>query len=468
MPVMRRRSRDLTSRTPQPYGRFFHRNEATGETTRGSDHVDLLGPGYREVCLDENHGRPPYRTGGPLAVVRVTYPYAVAGNVVTHGGTPASGAGLNAIYKEIGRSPRSGDLWRRSYSGGLVIHPPGNYTVASESIADPNDWRPGVNENNLQDLGARGWEKLRPKPDGADVFQSLVEIREIPRMIRPLANGYHRLWDDLVRQNVRRPREVDFLTRLRDQQIPKRLSDSFVEANFGWRPFVNDVTKVVDTTIFYNQILNGNIEKNGKWQQRRFLEDDQITQTVLFEQTTQGLNTQTWTSPSLGSFANYARIKIYREEFTRIWYDGKFRYYYPEYVKIPPSQLGALVRVQRALRMYGLRVSPTLLWKVTPWTWLADWLGGFGSNIQMVEDQLSGNVLAEYMYLMRETFARIRYSLALRFNDGISTSLSAIREVRVRRREGQQSNFGFSANPAGLNSMQVAILAALGIGRMSR
>lgn len=464
---LRRRNNTLTS--TQVIGRFYHHNSRTGETTKGSPHQAVTGPSYREVTMDELHEGPPYTTGGPFFNVLVTGLDAVAGNIHVRGGQLASGSGLNAIYREIGRTAKPGDEWRRAYEGGLIVRPPVQFTVPSATIDGPDDWHDGVNPDNLNDLGARAYNRLRPKPEKVGLFQSLAEIREIPRMIRPLAADHARNWDRISRDfrgldDLSMQWQRDSRRRLLDRMSPKRAADTFLGVQFGWKPFVKDVVDLVDTTINYDDYLQSAIRRNGRWKQRRFIEDELVSSTLVYSNSSSGLSVQSWSEPSFGpAFVTSSSIQVFRETLTQIWYEGSFRFYYPEFNKIPPAQLGQLVMLQRKLRLHGLYISPTLIYRVVPWTWLLDWFVNIGDNLQVLEDQLTARVASRYMYLMRHTYDRYRYVLTLNFTSGQTATVEKIGGVECQRRVQAASNFGFSIAPGGLSPMQLAILAALGI-----
>jgi hypothetical protein len=466
---MRARRRDLTAKTVKSIGKFYFRSSITGERASNVSASELTGPGFKEVTLDELHSGPPYTSGGPFFRARLDTLDAVAGSCQIQGVQQASGAGLNALLKEIGRPLKPGETWRRGYEGGVVVRPPVRFTVPSVEGAD--DYKPGINPNDLEALGSRAYNKLRPKPEKLNLFQSLYEIREIPRMIRPLAANHAGNWER-IRRDFRGLRDLssnwrgESAQRLTERMNPKRAADKFLEVQFGWKPFVGDVVSLIDTTLHYDQYLADTIRKNGSWQHRKFSEDELMSSNLVHESTSSGLSVSSYSSPSFGpTYLTNSSLRVYKETYTRIWYEGKFRYYYPEFNKIPPSQLGALVMLQRKLRLHGLFISPTLIYRVIPWTWLVDWFVNIGDNLQMLEDQLTGRVASLYMYLMRHTVERYRYVLTWNTVDGQSLSFEKFDSIDCKRRVPAGSNFSFSAAPGGLSPTQQAILIALGLSQ---
>jgi hypothetical protein len=418
--------------------------------------------------MDEKHPGPPYNVGGPFFMALFRTVGNINGSCRIQSTQAANGAGLNALLKELGRSLRPGETFRRVYEGGLIVRPPVRFTVPS-SIEKDTDYVPGVNPDDLQQLGSRGYNRLRPKPHKINLFQSLYEIREIPRMIRPLAQNHFRNWDRISRDfrglDDLSPRwQRDSRRRLLDRMAPKRAADKFLELKFGWEPFISDVKTLIDVTINYDDYLQSLIRRNDKWKQRKFAEDELVSSTLVHSQSSSGLSVSSYSDPSFGpNYLTSSSINVYRETVTRIWYEGSFKFSYPEFNKIPPSQLGALVMLKRKLLLHGLYISPTLIYRVIPWTWLTEWFLNIGDNLQVLEDQLTERVVSRYMYLMRHTYDRYRYEVTWNTVDGQTLKYESYDSIECKRRVQAASHYGFSAAPGGLSPMQLAILAALGL-----
>lgn len=467
--TLRYRSRDFTAKTVQPIGKYFFRSSLTGEVAGNTPHSELVGHGWKETTMDELHGRPPYRDGGPFFRVRHDSIDAVAGACSIHGTQQASGSGLNAIHREVKRSSRPGETWRRVYEGGVVIRPPVRFSAPK--VSGPEDYQPGINDDNLAHLGSRAYNRLRPKPEKQNLLQSLVEIRETLKAVKPQAYSYRNSWesirsefrglDDLSLDWQRRSRK-----RLLSRMAPKKAADRFLGVQLGWKPFVSDVVALLDTTINYDNYLQSAIERNGKWLQRRFSENELNSSDEVYATSSQGLSVSSYSSPSFGpNYLTSASLRVYHETVTRVWYEGSFRYYYPEFEKIPPHLLGAVVQLKRRLQLHGLRISPSYIYRVLPWTWLGDWFLNVGDLLTIAEDQMTERVVSRYMYLMRQTITRYRYVLQWTTVDGQSLSFTMFDGVDCKRRAEQENYWSFSAAPGGLTPLQLSILAALGIGR---
>jgi hypothetical protein len=185
--------------------------------------------------------------------------------------------------------------------------------------------------------------------------------------------------------------------------------------------------------------------------------------------------TRTTSSPLLASYfaPSGARsnllsnnIKVYRQQATRIWYEGKFLVYRPEFdpgVPMHPQIRSA----KQALSIYGAKIDPMVLYKITPWSWLIDWFSNTGSVLQELMDSLTGEAVSKYMYLMRHTFDRYKYVCTQTHSLGnASLSGETYWQQELKVRVPASTSFGFTLPVGGLSGKQMAILAALGISSL--
>jgi len=118
---------------------------------------------------------------------------------------------------------------------------------------------------------------------------------------------------------------------------------------------------------------------------------------------------------------------------------------------------------QYAQKLLGTRITPSVLYETTPWTWLLDWFADFGALINTASALQYDGSLMRYGYLMRHTRVDDVYTAGdFRFYGGgpglVSNILSSERKERL-----QASPFGFGISIGSLNARQIAILGALGL-----
>jgi len=421
-----------------------------------------------EKCFDINHGTVPrgktYQVGGPFFLVRVTEPTGVAGEGHVF---PYSSASEPPGYpiKRV-----SDDLWQQGYIGSF-IHAglPSLVAIGNKDIFGPTDYRSQINPNDLSSLGARGWNKLRPKVEVAGLGTAIAEARDTVPMLETSAKGFHLAWKALGGSQhvpVWRNLKGTVATQLKQvSQYPKAAADQFLNVQFGWKPFVKDVSDMYDLIANYESHLDKAERHNDKWLKRRFAEEEVLEETQVWNVTRNKGDVifQTYLNPGVSGPCTSSNLTVTRQKMTRIWYEGEFKYYRPELDKRMPMHEN--IRAGRTfLTLAGANINPTLIYKATPWTWCLDWFVNVGDNVQLAQDIATNAVAAKYMYLMRETFDRYKYVSTHVLPSGTITCTS-YQEVRVKRRVGTEMPFSFSLLPGSLNGTQLAILGALGISK---
>lgn len=421
-----------------------------------------LGDGRESLCLDENHGsKPPYQVGGPLYLSSLQRPILPqgGGSFLSKPGSLPPGAATHNGF--------DGSDWRARYTGSFVLAPAySDIWKASKPIEESDHATLGLNPDNMADLGPRAYARLRPKVVKAGMFQTLIESRDVPKTVRTSMKGAADLWLSLTKRRDLMPRYAAEQAKKAWKRAPGKASDQFVNLQFGWMPLVKDTRDMCDLIINFPEYVSRQQSVNGKWVQRKFKEDEVISEEV-FQDTT---GTSNFCSPAFGSdyvVPNSGRLTVVSQTVTRIWYEGSFRQYYPEFDKSLMAGHPAIEKVAQALRLSGLEVNPVNVYKVLPWTWAVDWFVNVGENLQALQDLATDAVVSRYVYLMRHTFRRVVYRVKWSTFDGQTPSLEFEGRHDVKFRKGAQSPFGFTLLGGGLSAKQVAILGALGISRAS-
>jgi len=452
------RFRERSSNLPfmQVVGRNFYRNKRNGYTMPGPDVSVYFAPGVTEKCFDTIREGPPYQSGGPLFLVRITEPTGVCAEGLDF----PNRVTLEPVGYPIKRE--SSDLWQQGYEGKYVhVNLPSLLEIPGKSIAKPDDYNSFLNANDLQNLGNAAYSKLRPKVERAGLGQAIAEARDVPATLRQTSQFFAKSWADLAKAAKWKAGKLPTF------MSPKKLADQFVGIQFGWKPFVNDVSQMLDLTDHYFTYVEQAESMNDKWVQRTFHEEEITSEQLVYNQTRDRSSPlfATYLNPSVQGTCESVTLQVRRQKMTRIWYAGSFKYYRPEFDR--SLTMNENVRAGRQfLTLAGANINPVLLYKVTPWTWLIDMFANVGGNIQAAQDIATNAVASRYMYLMREVFDRYEYTSTHRLPNTVITGIS-YQEVRVKRRVEAESPFGFTLPVGGLSDMQLAILGALGIARKS-
>lgn len=395
-----------------------------------------------EVTWDTKHLGPPYVTGGNFASLKA---HSDANVIKGYG---------------IRRSPIQEGWYYWEYNGGFIRPTTSQDTSTMSSalnlfVADP--WTSGHLESQ-EALGPMAFDKLRPRLQQLDLGVSLGESLEIGRMLRTSSSFFKNRWEEM---GGRRGTLSMSSTR-------KEVSSHFLNHTFGWTPFVSDLSKVLETLKHQMALMRQISRDNGNWIKRaRTLSK---TDVVTAERSgyAGGLP---WRNefdlmcnnivPNLYSPYQWRQVDTIRQS---TWAVGQFSYYRPEFDLNRMEYLSAFDKVQRVLTLYGLRVNPSTLWEITPWSWLVDWFTGFGTWLKRIVDIGSDGIAAKYLYIMRKVEKTTRHSVFVNWIDG-PQSLNWSNSLDSKQREEANNPFGFTLPGGGLSPKQLAIMAALGLSR---
>jgi hypothetical protein len=126
--------------------------------------------------------------------------------------------------------------------------------------------------------------------------------------------------------------------------------------------------------------------------------------------------------------------------------------------------------LDRAIDLLGLKITPSLVWELTPWSWLIDWFLNIGTVIENLQTFGLSNTILNYAYCCyrREMTATIDLDLSgfmaqsgsPSFTGGKAYLMTVDQKVRI-----PASPFGFGIAGTSLSASQLAILTALGLAR---
>lgn len=258
--------------------------------------------------------------------------------------------------------------------------------------------------------------------------------------------------------------------------ILRAAGSEYLNYQFGWAPLVDEIHKVVSTARHHRDILQNYRHNEGKNVHRRFDFDSEITGYAeeLSARNPNGgkPNGNIWHPPI--SESHPAAQCVNRVEITRKrWFEGCFTYGGPSRVDSFGRAIGF---GSDADALFGLSLSPTILWELTPWSWAVDWFTNAGDLINNVTNFALAGLVMRYGYMMEETISksytyygphwRYRYVSSGAPLDFVevgpcSTGIETVRKIRV-----PANPFGFGIGWEGLSPTQLAITAAVGITRL--
>jgi len=406
---------------------------------------------------DQKNPGPPYRSGGPFFSAEMHLPHSQNSPYLN-----VSNLGYPSVTSDE----------RATYQGYVID----NGFWDTDTLSNYRTGKPSARV--LTAYHTLAWDKLKPQIAKANVGQFIYELKDLPHMLRTTSEGFAHAWEQdatRIRDSVgsKFNKSVEFMQ-------PRNAADHFLNHQFGWVPFVSDLQSMIHVYFESRDLLIRTVKENGRWvRKRRVLEttdDDTLvnhydTPSCIPGQSDFIVNGQGYQSDqnimdfrivngSLSGGATDIRIR----ETKTVWAVGSFRFYRPEFDDNLIGFESQLVNIQRLLTLYGARINPTTLWKITPWSWLVDWFVHLGDFIAHWDDYVNDGIVAKYLYVCQTYRRDVTKTVQFYFKSG-TFAHSWQRSFVSKRREPADSPYGFNRPWSSITPSQWAILGAIGIGR---
>lgn len=357
------------------------------------------------------------------------------------------------------RPQNGGDFFQKSYERRMKPSRINYLSVTSSTLRWRNigllypinpSWLSGLDSRSwlsvkatMIAMGTKGWNRFSPGSPIASLSQFLGELRQLPK------NPF-RMAGDMVksmRRSGSRAEGADILRR--------SVGDHYLNYSFGWRPFLADLEKFAQFNERLFRELDQLYRDQGKVVRRRgtIESTSNTTTTVDSSGSTGGYMPQLGTNKNGGSRRTVTTITK-----DRYWFSAGFTFRMPN-VNDRESM--------DALRQYllGGGISPSVVWELTPWSWLADYFTSIGASLENWEKSRAISLAAKYAYVMHSrdvtmTSEHQSWSYDGDFTFSASTTSRAITQARTGA-----SAYGFGFTTGTLNMPQIANLVALGLSR---
>lgn len=236
----------------------------------------------------------------------------------------------------------------------------------------------------------------------------------------------------------------------------RNAGSEYLNYQFGWLPLISDIQKTARAVTQSDEIVRKYEAESGRLLHRTYTFPTEISHTTMSE-------TGVYPTPAfVGGYWQSSGIRT-TVTTTRVenWFSGAFTYY------LPPK--GSVARQAAiAKKLLGTRVTPEVVWNLTPWTWAVDWFTNTGDIIHNVSAFSQDGLVMPYGYMMRKrtvektvtlTGARTTWQ-----NQNVDCFQRFTTTVKQRRKA---SPYGFGVLQSSLTTKQWSILAALGLSRGS-
>lgn len=245
------------------------------------------------------------------------------------------------------------------------------------------------------------------------------------------------------------------------KKVLKGGSKEYLNWQFAWKPMINDLKKWIYAYSNSDKIWEQYKRDSGRRVRRRytFPKSETVTSSVTSAfPAGAGL-----AQPSLWQGDNYT-FPLYSEEriIRRRWFSGAFTYYY-EPNPAQEKQFGQ--DLKRLQKLYGVELTPTVLWNLAPWSWFVDWFSNTGDVINNISRFALDELVMPYGYMMENSIRMNTYRMMDVTPKGYHIpDLTQIFTTNVKYRI-QATPYGFGFDLDTLSARQIAILAALGLSR---
>lgn len=365
---------------------------------------------------------------------------------------PIKDSGFEEIVSQChtGRWPprhrTSGDIGgmmhlRRSYSKRTAVPINQNTTRGKTAIAQVIGYTMGlsdpayVGDSVLNAFGTSAIAAVLPTNPNASLATAIGELRRDGLPSIPGASFRDRV--DLARKS----------------------GSEYLNVEFGWLPLVNDLKSFADSVKRSKLLIDQYRRDSDRKIRRRFVAVPQVETNSVFT------GNALWFSGG-GSLTGPVTVSKITE--TKFWFSGAFRYHVP----VGDDFYSRLVRYESyANHLFGTRITPELVWNLTPWSWAIDWFTNAGDVIHNISLLGVDGLVMQYGYAMRHsrTTNQARGSISLTDLSGPTRTHSASYDVVSERKDRIPANpYGFGITDASLSARQQAVLVALGLSRGKR
>jgi len=398
--------------------------------------------GYQEHWdTDPSRGIITPMTGSPISFTEVTESTGHGWPSPTYASTDVGGDFSTSKVKSLTSSDtgvRLGKGYYSSYEGQQWASNPYDAARYALSLVEP------ASPAKLEGLGTTAIANCLPTNPVADGATFIGELKSgLPKLVG---------------------KEL-FKTKFKDY---RKVGSEYLNVEFGWKPLISDLQKFAKATIESEKIIEQLQRDSGRPIHRKYSFPDEINAVPKY---IGNYNAQAWINGAgvhPACFYDVGGGPLYIEQSieTKTWFSGCFTYHLNLGNTLPDriSRNAALAR-----KLYGLELTPEVVWNLAPWSWIVDWEGNIGDVLHNVSRFSQDGLVMQYGYIMQQKTAKVNYTLHMngKLNRGPRGDLQMeiVAQSKTRRRA---TPFGFGFDMKGLTGRQSAILGALGMSRGPR
>jgi hypothetical protein len=245
------------------------------------------------------------------------------------------------------------------------------------------------------------------------------------------------------------------------------IGGEFLNYEFGLLPLASDIIKTAEAVLKFNQIRKQYEKDSGKVVRRKrgIPDTSEVSLQKQYRGDVATYGTPNWNSTLLSYLWQdrlpKADISLTQTYNRSVWFSGAFTYYLASGTDFASK----MERYEQlANKLLGTRITPSVIWELTPWSWLVDWFSDVGVFINNVTAFQQDGLVMRYGYLMCEEVHTTNIMFdGIRLYDGSLQRTVVSQYKRTRKRRLRATPYGFGINLDSLSGGQWAILAALGL-----
>lgn len=246
--------------------------------------------------------------------------------------------------------------------------------------------------------------------------------------------------------------------------LARSAGKDYLSKEFGWDPLLSEIRNFARVSRRHDRLVRDFERGSGRKIHRRFGMPPEVTVTHG-----SGNGQLLYPSLSLDYFVTTPKYDWTQTITKTRWFEGCFTYYLPPF---DPDGSNWERNRQIAAKLYGVGLTPEVVYNLTPWSWALDWVSNAGDVFHNISAFRDNGLVMQYGFVMETVVNRFEtrtYNIRSREvewgSGGYGTppsSISSIVETITKVRY-TATPYGFGLDWNGFTPFQLSILVALGM-----
>lgn len=261
------------------------------------------------------------------------------------------------------------------------------------------------------------------------------------------------------------PRIVGHSLLNRNNPPPRRkdAGGEYLNWQFGLKPFANDLAKMaLAVTSFHAKVEKFRQSSDLVVHKKAHLSETATN--GVFAETTPNLKFPRCNATPVNFWNTFGlQAQVLTQTVQNVWFSGAYSYHLAE----AHNFLSKMERYEQlANNLLGTRITPEVVWELTPWSWLIDWVSDAGIFFKNLSALSSDSLVLRFGYVMcetRTTWTKTVLAIPPFASDIVAPKAIVTKYELVSKQRRRASPYGFGLNPSAFSGTKWAILGALGM-----